>query len=106
VLGTGGPKRAASMPDVPTVAEEGVPGFEWSTWNSIQAPAKTPQAIVDRLQKTVNAALADDEVKAKLANVGVVPNGGTTAEFRAKFAHTYEEVAGIIKAAGITMEQK
>ena len=104
VLGTGGPNRAAALPDVPTVAEEGVPGFEWSTWNSIQLPARTPQAIVDKLQKTVNAALNDDEVKAKLANVGVVPKGGTTAEFRAKFAHTYEEVAGIIKAAGIKME--
>jgi len=104
VLGTGGPNRAAALPEVPTVAEAGVPGFEWSTWNSIQLPAKTPQAIVDKLLNAVNAALKDDEVKAKLANVGVVPKGGTTAEFRAKFAHTYEEIAEIIKTTGIKME--
>jgi tripartite-type tricarboxylate transporter receptor subunit TctC len=106
VLGTGGPKRAVLLPDVPTVAEEGVPGFEWSTWNSIQLPAKTPQAIVDKLQKTVIAALNDDEVKAKLAAVGVVPSGGTTAELKAKVAHTYAEIAEIIKTTGITMGEK
>ena len=106
VLGTGGPKRAASLPDVPTVAEEGVPGFAWSTWNSIMLPKGTPAAIIDTLHKAVVTALKDDDVKARLANVGVVPNGNTPAEFKANLAKSYAEMAELIKNAGITMEEK
>jgi tripartite-type tricarboxylate transporter receptor subunit TctC len=76
-------RRFAGLPDVPTVAESGVAGYEASAWNGIAAPAKTPRAIVERLNKEVNAALASPEVKQRLQGVGVEAQGSTPEQFRA-----------------------
>ena len=63
VLGTGGVKRSAILPDVPTIAEAGVPGYEATNWWGILAPAGTPAPIVDRLNKELKAILASEEVQ-------------------------------------------
>jgi tripartite-type tricarboxylate transporter receptor subunit TctC len=76
-------RRFAGLPDVPTVAEGGVAGYEASAWNGIAAPAKTPRSIVERLNKEVNAALASPEVKQRLRGVGVEAQGSTPEQFRA-----------------------
>jgi tripartite-type tricarboxylate transporter receptor subunit TctC len=75
-------RRFSGLPDVPTVAESGVPGYEASAWNGIAAPAKTPRPIVERLNKEVNAALASPEVRQRLQGLGVEAQGSTPEQFR------------------------
>lgn len=75
-------RRFSGLPDVPTVAESGVPGYEASAWNGIAAPAKTPRAIVERLNKEINAALASPEVRQRLQGLGVEAQGSTPEQFR------------------------
>lgn len=100
-LATGGARRSELLPDVPTVAEAGVAGFEWSTWTSIMVPAKTPQSIVEKLNASAIAALKDDDVRAKLTALGVVPNGNSPEQFKANLARDYAKMSEIIKSAGI-----
>jgi tripartite-type tricarboxylate transporter receptor subunit TctC len=75
-------RRFSGLPDVPTVAESGVSGYEASAWNGIAAPARTPRAIVDRLNKEVNAALASPDVRQRLHALGVEAQGSTPEQFR------------------------
>ena len=103
-LAVGGPRRSAVLPDVPTVAEAGVPGFEWSSWTSIMVPAGTPKEVTAKLNAAAVAALKDGEVLGKLRALGVVPNGNTPEEFRNNLARDYAKMAAIIKAAGITID--
>ena len=65
--------RLAVLPDVPTVREAGVPGYEVVGWNGIAAPAKTPRAIVDRLNREIVAAVASPQIKARFQELGVEP---------------------------------
>jgi tripartite-type tricarboxylate transporter receptor subunit TctC len=64
-------RRFAGLPDIPTLAEAGVPGYEASAWNGVAAPAKTPRAIIERLNREINAAVAVPEVKQRLQDLGV-----------------------------------
>jgi tripartite-type tricarboxylate transporter receptor subunit TctC len=73
-------KRSDALPDVPTVGES-LPGFEASTWQGIGAPRNTPAEIVDRLNKEINAALADPSIKARLADLGSMPTPMSSAAF-------------------------
>ena len=63
--------RFAGLPDVPTIAEAGVSGYEASVWNGVAAPAKTPRAIIDRLNKEIHAAVALPDLKQRLQDLGV-----------------------------------
>jgi len=69
--------RFAGLPEVPTIAEAGLPGYEASAWNALAAPAKTPRAVVDRLNKEINAIVAMPEVKKRLQDLGVDARGST-----------------------------
>jgi tripartite-type tricarboxylate transporter receptor subunit TctC len=75
--------RFPGLPDVPTVIESGVPGYEVASWNGIAAPAKTPRPVVDLLNKEINAVLALPEVKQRFAELGVIPQGGSPEELAA-----------------------
>jgi tripartite-type tricarboxylate transporter receptor subunit TctC len=75
-------RRSPLLPDVPTVAESGVPGYQASSWNAIAAPARTPRAIVDRLNQAIGVALASPEVKSRLEAAGVSARGSTPEEMR------------------------
>ncbi len=75
-------QRIASMPDLPTIAEGGVPGYEVSSWHGFVVPAGTPRPIVDRLNHDINAILAMEDVRKIFHEQGVVPDGGTPEEFR------------------------
>jgi len=70
-------KRFAGLPDVPTVAESGVPGYQASSWNAVAAPAKTPKPVIERLNREVNAAVVLPEVRKRLGELGVDARGGT-----------------------------
>ena len=95
--------RSAMLPDVPTIAES-LPGYEASGWQGLGAPKNTPTAIVDALNTSVNAALADPTFTARLADLGIAPFPGSPAEI-SKFIVDYtEKWAKVIHAAGIKLE--
>src|SRR3989475_5622862 len=81
-IATTGPKRAALMPDVPTVAESGFPGYEALNWYGFLAPAKMPKDLVERLNREIVRALANPEAVAALHKTGVEPQSSTPVEFR------------------------
>lgn len=73
-------RRFAGLPDVPTLAESGLPGYEASAWNGVAAPLKTPKAVIDRLNREINAAVALPEVSKRLQDLGVNARGSTPEE--------------------------
>jgi tripartite-type tricarboxylate transporter receptor subunit TctC len=92
--------RQAVLPDVPAVREF-LPGYEASAWYGIGAPAGTPSEIVGTLNREINAALIDPEMKARLAAVGIVPMPATPSEFGRFIATEIEKWAKVIRAANI-----
>ena len=90
--------RAEALPDVPTVAEF-VPGYEASTWYGIGAPKNTPTEIIDKLNKEINAGLADSKMKAQLADLGGTALAGSPAEFGRIIADETEKWAKVVKFA-------
>lgn len=94
-------QRWPLLPDVPTVAESGIPGFEASVWYALLAPAKTPPTIIARLNAEVNVYLAQPHTRAFLENLGIAPAGGSTGELAQFTAAEIEKWGPIIKAAEI-----
>ncbi len=83
-LAVTGTKRSALLPDVPTVAESGLPGFENTGWFGLYAPAGTPPEVVAKIQRDTAAALADTQIKARLHVLGMEPVGSTSAQLAAQ----------------------
>jgi len=92
--------RFAALPDLPAV-DEFLPGYEANLVQGLAAPKNIPADIVDKLQKEVNAALADPKIKARLASLGVVPTPMTSADFGKLLASETDKWASVIKSAGI-----
>ena len=92
--------RSPALPDVPTIAESGLPGYEASSWFGVLAPARTPPAIVDKLNADIGAWLASPEAKEKLASQGAVAAGGTPADFARYIASETAKWAKVVKASG------
>ena len=90
--------RSAALPDVPTVAEF-VPGYEASSWYGIGAPKDTPAEIIDRLNKEINAGLADAKIKGRLADLGTAPSVMTPSEFGQFVADEVEKWGKVVRAA-------
>ncbi|OYU48402.1 MAG: ABC transporter substrate-binding protein [Rhizobiales bacterium PAR1] len=101
-LGVSGLMRIAAAPELPTLAEAALPGFEASQWYGLVAPAATPPAILDRLAGILNAALADPETVAKLAPQGADVWPMTPVEFRTHIGAEIARWGGLIRRAGIT----
>jgi tripartite-type tricarboxylate transporter receptor subunit TctC len=94
-------KRSSALKDVPTIAESGVPGFDYNLWVGMFGPAAMPADVVDRISKDVERALAAPEIKERLANLGAEPMPMTPAQFK-QFAHDEMDAgAKVVKAAGI-----
>src|SRR5258708_5737248 len=81
-LGVTFDRRFAGLPEVPTLAEAAVPGYEASAWNGVAAPAKTPRAIIERLNREINAAVAAPELKQRLQDLGVDPRASSPESMR------------------------
>lgn len=96
--------RSQALPDVPTVAEAGVPGFEATSWFGLLAPAKTPAPVVARLNASVLKALADPEVKKKLMEQGAEPLGGTPEQFAAFIGAESAKWGKVVKQSGATAQ--
>jgi len=84
-LGVSSAERSSIMPNVPTIAEAGLPGFEAVAWNMILAPANTPKDIVEKLHKSVNAAMAEPDMQQKMASMGLIANPSPSTEELKKF---------------------
>ena len=100
-LGMTSTARSPSMPEVPTVAESGVPGFEATAWFTIAAPAKVPAEIIRKLNTDMNVFLNAPEMKQRWVEMGVVPMGGSPADAEKFFASEREKWNKVIKAAAI-----
>lgn len=98
------PKRLAAVPDVPTVAEQGYPGFEVAVWYGLAAPKGTPKPILDKLNAELQKALESDDVKAIFAAQGVEVLGGSVADFNKFFTAQDAKWAPVIQKAGIKAE--
>ena len=95
--------RSQALPDIPTVGEF-VPGYEASAWFGIGAPKNTPAEIVEKLNKEINAGLADPKIKARLADLGGTVLPGSPADFGKLIADETEKWGKVIRAANIKPE--
>jgi tripartite-type tricarboxylate transporter receptor subunit TctC len=94
-------QRSPILPDVPTVAESGVPGYESESWNGVAAPVKTPPAIIERLNKEVRAAVAAPDVKQRLQNLGIEARAGTPEQLRERLVADIAKWRAVIEKANI-----
>ena len=104
ILGTGGAKRSPTLPDVPTIAESGVPGYEANNWWGLVAPTGTPQEIIARLEKEMTVISASAETKKRLEAEGAEPAYKSAAEFGPFIKTEMNKWAKVVKAAGIKGE--
>lgn len=103
-LAQSGARRSPRLPDVPTFAEAGVPQFQLMHWVGVVAPAKTPVPVLERLQREIQKALATEDLKTRLAEIGAVPAGGTRAQFNEFLAAEVAAWAKLIRDAKIQPE--
>jgi tripartite-type tricarboxylate transporter receptor subunit TctC len=103
-LGTGGTKRNPTLPDVPTIAEAGVPGYEANNWWGILAPAQTPQAIINRLHGELGVILASQETQKRFQTEGAEAAAMTPTELGKFIAAEITKWARVVKEAGIKAE--
>jgi len=104
LLGVSSAKRSPQLPDVPTVSEAGVPGYESTTWFGLLAPAKTPQAIINRLNEATVKSVNAPELKTQLAVLGYDPVGGSAAEFAAFIRAEAKKNEKIVKRSGAKVD--
>jgi tripartite-type tricarboxylate transporter receptor subunit TctC len=97
-------KRSSVVPDIPTMAEAGLPGYETSTWGGILAPAGTPKDIVAKLNAEFNKAIASADVRKKIGDAGIEPGGGTPDDFAKFIASEMTKWAKVAKDAGVQPE--
>ena len=103
-LAVGSAKRVPMLPDVPTMAEKGLPSVEAENWYGIVAPAATPPAIIAKLNATIVAALRSDAVKQKLTPVGAILVGDSPEEFRAYILAEEKKWAEVVRVSGAKLE--
>ena len=103
-IATTGLKRPALMPDVPTVAESGYPGYEALNWYGYLGPVNLPKEVVERLNRDIGRALANPEAVAQLAKTGVEPHPMSPAEFGKYIEREYQTWGKLVKEAGIKAE--
>jgi tripartite-type tricarboxylate transporter receptor subunit TctC len=99
-----GTKRTPAVPDIPTVAESGLPGFEVTSWFGIAAPARTPRSIVDRLNAEIVRALGTPDLRERMLATGADPVGNTPEQYTAFVQNEIVKWGKVIKAAGIKGE--
>ena len=104
VLATTGPKRDAAAPDVPTIAESGVPGYEMTAWQALFVPAKTAPAIIRKVSVDTNTALADPAIKDTLAKTGYLGAGSSPEELGSLLRSEIAKWSTVIKTMGIKID--
>ncbi|MEI2418141.1 tripartite tricarboxylate transporter substrate binding protein [Orrella sp. JC864] len=104
VLGTASRERPASLAQYPVIAEQGVPGFESTSWGGVLAPAGTPGPVIDSLNRHIVQALEQPDVRARFAQLGAQVVTSTPQEFEAYLAAEIDKWSGVIKMAGVTVD--
>lgn len=102
-LGAAGPRRIGALADMPTIAEQGYAGFDFDEWNGLWTVAGSPPAAVARLHAAAVFALAQPDVRARMAQIGIVPVASSAAEFAAFVVAQRERAARLIRDANITL---
>ncbi|KAA0183154.1 tripartite tricarboxylate transporter substrate binding protein [Cupriavidus gilardii] len=97
-------KRVPSLPDVPTLAESGVPGFVSDSWVGLLAPANTPKEIVDKLARELNTVVNMPDTRERLATLGIVPSGNTSEAFASEIQNDLKKYSEIVKTAKIRVQ--
>jgi tripartite-type tricarboxylate transporter receptor subunit TctC len=103
-LGVTGAKRSSLVPDVPTIAEAGVPGYEFEAWYAVFAPVKTPRAVLAKVNADVNRALQQSDTRQRLSAIGMEPMGGSEEAFAKYFHAEIAKWAKVIREAKIAAE--
>lgn len=103
-LAVGSNKRLAAVPDIPTSAEAGLPGWEMTTWFGTFAPAGTAQRVVDALNAKLQAVIDDPKVRQRLVDSGIDPLGGPAREFAERVRSDYRAWGEIVKASGVKLD--
>jgi tripartite-type tricarboxylate transporter receptor subunit TctC len=103
-LGVTSLKRMSILPDVPTIAESGVPGFDVSNWLGVLAPAGTPAPVIDTLSRDLTKAMADADMRKQLTEAGIEPLSGTPAQFSAFTKTEIAKWARVVKASGARVD--
>ena len=101
VIATTGPQRWQGLPDVPTVAEQGVPGYDVESWAGLMAPAGTPRAVIDRLNAELQKALLVPAVKSRLEDMGGVVRGSTPEDMKAMVSAQTQKWTDVVNSAKI-----
>jgi tripartite-type tricarboxylate transporter receptor subunit TctC len=96
--------RTAVLPEVPTIAESGFPGFEATTWHALVVPAGTPRDVIGALHRASMATLGDPDVRKALADLGIDVAGGTPEELRAYIRSEIPKWARLVKASGAKVD--
>jgi len=103
-LGVTSSKRVPLLPDLPTIAESGVPGYAASAWYGVVAPARVPRDIIQKLNREINALLKNAEFREGMLARGAVPMGGSSEEFAAFMRQEVSKYAALVKESGIKLE--
>jgi tripartite-type tricarboxylate transporter receptor subunit TctC len=103
-LAVSGARRSPGFPELPTIAEAGVPGYEAGTWSGVIGPAGLPRAIVDKLNAAVNRAVASPGFRARFASIGDEIGGGTPEEFAAVIRKDSAKWADVIRRSGAKID--
>jgi len=104
VLATSGPKRDVAAPDVPTIAEAGVPGYDVTGWQALFVPAKTPPEVVRKISADTNTALANPAIRDKLAETGYAAGGSSPEELGTLLKSEIVRWSVLVKSVGITLD--
>lgn len=104
-LGVTSPKRVSVAPDLPTIAEAGVRGYEARAWYGLVAPARVPNDIIVKLNREIDESLRNSAFREKLIGLGAIPVGGTAAEFSKFIEAEVKKYADVVKQGGIKPEQ-
>jgi tripartite-type tricarboxylate transporter receptor subunit TctC len=103
-LAVSGARRSPGFPDLPTVAEAGVPGYEAGTWSGVIAPAGVPRPVVDKLNAAINRAIASTTFKERFAQIGDEPAGGTPDEFAELIRNDSAKWADVVARSGAKLD--
>jgi len=98
------PQRSAILPDLPTIAEAGIPGFDATTWHGLVAPAGTPKDVIETLHRATVTALNDPAVRKSLVDLGVDIVGGTPEQFTAYIRSEIPKWTAVVKASGAKLD--
>jgi tripartite-type tricarboxylate transporter receptor subunit TctC len=103
-LAVSGAKRSTAFPELPTIAEAGVPGYEVTAWSGVIAPARLPRPVLDKLNAAVNAALEAPETKKGIAQLGSEGGGGTPEQFAELIRRDSAKWAEVIRLSGAKID--